>query len=133
MIGLFDLVNYALLLVGLIVIVFPLLFTVSASVSDPLAVAAGKVWFLPQGFTLTAYQNVLANREIWTGYGNSIIYTVVGTTLNVAVTISCAFVLSRPKLRGKNLLMGIFVFTMYFHGGLIPTFILMRDLGLIDT
>ncbi len=129
----FDLVNYALLSVGLVVIIFPLLFTVAASVSDPVAVAGGKVWFWPQGFNLNAYKNVFANREIWTGYGNSIFYAVVGTALNVVVTISCAFVLSRKRLRGKNLLMGLFVFTMYFNGGLIPTYILMVNLHLIDT
>lgn len=130
---LFDLVNYTLLCLVLIALVFPLLFTVAASFSDPVAVASGQIWFWPKGFTLEAYRNVFNNKIIWTGYGNSLFYMIAGTALNLVVTISCAFALSRQKLRGRNLFMGIFVFTMYFSGGMIPTYILMLNLKLIDT
>jgi putative aldouronate transport system permease protein len=97
------------------------------------AVASGQIWFWPKGFTLEAYRNVFNNKIIWTGYGNSLFYMIAGTALNLVVTISCAFALSRQKLRGRNLFMGIFVFTMYFSGGMIPTYILMLNLKLIDT
>jgi ABC-type glycerol-3-phosphate transport system permease component len=96
-------------------------------------VASGQIWFWPKGFTVEAYRNVFSNRVIWTGYANSIVYMVSGTALNLAVTITCAFALSRSKLRGRNLIMGLFVFTMFFSGGMIPSYILMVRLDLIDT
>ena len=132
-IELFDLVNYIILSTIFLVVIFPLLFTIAASFSDPVAVASGQIWFWPKGFTVEAYRNVFSNRVIWTGYANSIVYMVSGTALNLAVTITCAFALSRSKLRGRNLIMGLFVFTMFFSGGMIPSYILMVRLDLIDT
>lgn len=132
-IELFDLVNYIILSTIFLVVIFPLLFTIAASFSDPVAVASGQIWFWPKGFTVEAYRNVFSNRVIWTGYANSIVYMVSGTVLNLAVTITCAFALSRSKLRGRNLIMGLFVFTMFFTGGMIPSYILMVQLDLIDT
>jgi len=129
----FDLVNYIILSTVFLVVIFPLLFTIAASFSDPVAVASGQIWFWPKGFTVEAYRNVFSNRVIWTGYANSIVYMVSGTALNLAVTITCAFALSRSKLRGRNLIMGLFVFTMFFSGGMIPSYILMVRLDLIDT
>ena len=112
----FDTINYLLLAIVFLIVLYPLLFTVIASISDPVLVGTGQVWLFPRGLTFDAYRNVFKNNKIWTGYANSIFYTVAGTAINLIVTISCAFALSRFKLPGRNIIMGIFVFTMYFTG-----------------
>jgi putative aldouronate transport system permease protein len=93
----------------------------------------GEVIFLPKGFTYEAYYNVLHNKEIWTGYFNTIIYAVFGTLYALAVTIPAAYVLSRKRLKGRNVIMAYFLFTMYFSGGLVPYYVLIKNLGMINT
>jgi len=129
----FDTVVYAFLILFLIVVIYPLYFTVIASVSDPNATAMGETFFWFKGFHLDAYKNVFINEQIWTGYYNSIIYVVVGTVYALAITISCAYAMSRRGLKGKNILMGVFVFTMYFGGGLIPFYLVISKLGMINS
>ena len=87
----------------------------------------------PKGVTLDAYTNILQNEKIWTGYRNTIIYTVVGTVINIIMTILAAYPLSRPDLPGRNAIMVFITLTMFFSGGLIPTYLLVKDLGMVDS
>lgn len=130
---LFDFVNYALMAVVLIIMLYPLYFVLIASFSDPYAVSKGQISFYPIGFTFEGYQNILASRQIWIGYRNSILYTLFGTLFNLILTIPSAYVLSKRTLPGRKFFNWFFLFTMYFSGGLIPTYLLIRDLELIDT
>ena len=129
----FDIINLVLLLMITLVILYPLYFTVIASLSDPYAVVRGEVLLWIKDFTIEPYKNVFANEEIWTGYFNSIVNTVLAVLYNLVLTIPAAFVMSRRNLRGINLFMGFFVFTMYFSGGMIPSYLLVKDLGLMNT
>ena len=112
---------------------YPLYLTVIASISDPYDVYSGKVNLLPSGFSLESYQLVFTNKAIWRGYGNSILYTVAGTVFNLFLTIPSAYALSKRRMYGRNFLTTVFLITMYFGGGMIPTYILYKNLGLIDT
>jgi len=116
----------------LIVTLYPLYFIVIASFSDPSAVGNGQVWVLPKGFTLEGYKELLNHANIWIGYRNTILYTVVGTAIGLAVNLSAAYALSRRDLFGRKTITLFFVFTMFFNGGLIPTFLTIRDFGLYD-
>ncbi|MDY3025706.1 MAG: carbohydrate ABC transporter permease [Candidatus Faecivicinus sp.] len=129
----FDAVNVALMIAVLFLMLYPIYFTVIASFSEPSYVATGKVTFWVCGFTLDAYRNVFENDKVWTGYGNTLFYTVAGTLLNLALTIPAAYVLSKKHLRGRTLFSWYFAFTMYFSGGLIPSFLVVRDLGLLNS
>ncbi|QGQ19266.1 ABC transporter permease subunit [Cellulomonas sp. JZ18] len=112
--------------------VYPIWFVTVASVSDPTMVATGRVWLFPQGFSLFGYEQILADDRIWTGYRNTLLYTVVGTALNLVVTLPAAYALSRREFAPRKPLMFFFAFTMFFSGGLIPTYLLYRDLNLLD-
>lgn len=129
----FDFFLYAIILLLTLVCVYPLYFTIIASISDPHAVYTGKVGLLPVGFSLEAYTTMLQNDAIWRGYGNTIFYTVGGTLLNLFLTIPCAYALSRKQMYGRTVITWIFLFTMYFGGGMIPTYILFKNLELINT
>lgn len=130
---LFDIINHIILLCILIVVLYPLIFIIVASVSDPGAVARGEVWLLPVGFNLDGYREVFKNNDIWMGYSNTIKYTVIGTLVNILLTIPAAYALSRKELVGRNILMGMITFTMFFGGGLIPTYLLVNNLNLNNT
>ncbi|MBQ7839701.1 MAG: carbohydrate ABC transporter permease [Lachnospiraceae bacterium] len=114
-------------------VLYPLYFVVIASFSDPSAVASGKVWLWPQGFTLDGYEELLRHDEIWTGYWNTILYTITGTLFGMFVNIFAAYALSRKDLVGRRFFMMMFVVTMFFNGGLIPTFLTIKDFGLYDS
>jgi len=129
----FTIINYTLLTLFLLVILYPLIYVVSASFSDGAAVIAGRVWLWPVNPSLFAYEKVFSYPLIWSGYGNSLFYAVVGTLVNVTMTLIAAYPLSRRDLWGKNVILGLFLFTMFFNGGLIPTYLLVRDLGLRNT
>ncbi len=128
----FDIINYSILFILVLIIIYPLYFVVIASVSNPDAVNSGSVTFWPQGVSFEGYSKLLGDSSIWTGYRNSLIYTTCGTFLSVITTISAAFSLSRKQLFGRNFLMGYFVFTMYFSGGMIPLYITVNNLGLYN-
>ena len=128
----FDYVNTALLLLVAAIMIYPLYFTIIASVSEPRYVSLGEVVLLPKGFWLDAYTNVFNNVLIWRGYLNSIIYTVFGTLLSLAITIPAAYALSKRWLKGHTLLSWYFLTTMFVSGGLIPTYLLVRDLNLLN-
>jgi multiple sugar transport system permease protein/putative aldouronate transport system permease protein len=129
----FDIVNHTLLLMFVLIIVFPLINIVSRSFSSTEAVISGRVWLVPVEPTFYAYETVFKNQQVWIGYGNSIFYTFVGTGINLLLTITAAYALSRRDFFGRNAVMGIFVFTLLFNGGLIPTYLLVKDLGMLDT
>jgi len=127
----FDLVNSIFLGLCVLLVSYPLIYIISASISDHKAVVSGKVWLFPVGFDLNAYRAVFSNKMILVGYANSIIYMVIGTALSVFLTILAAFPLSRKEFYGRNIFMGIFLFTMLFSGGLIPTYLVVQKLGII--
>lgn len=128
-----EFVMYAVAAVFLIILIYPLYFIVIASFSDPSAVAGGQVWLFPKGFTLDGYQELLRHNNIWIGYRNTILYTIVGTAIGLVVNISAAYALSRKDLGGRKFLSLFFIFTMFFNGGLIPTFLTIRDFHMYDT
>lgn len=130
---LFGVVNGFMLAVVLIIVLYPLWFVAMASISDPMAVLNGKVWLWPQGLTLVGYEKVFANKDILQGYGNTLLYTVLGTAINLVMTVLAAYPLSRRDLYGRNSVMAFLVFTMFFSGGMIPTYLLVKDLGMINT
>ncbi|MBR7795766.1 carbohydrate ABC transporter permease [Virgibacillus sp. AGTR] len=118
---------------ALLIVLYPLIYIISASISNPSAVNTGEMWLFPKEITLEGYKLIFQNDDIWRGYLNTILYTVLGTVINLGVTIPAAYALSRKDLAGRNLLMGMFVLTMFFSGGLIPTYLVVKSLGLIDT
>lgn len=129
----FDLVNAALIALLLLVIVYPLWFVVIASVSNPAQVIGGQVILLPKGFSLEAYRMVFRDSMVMTGYRNTLIYTVTGTIINVVMTVLAAYPLSRRDWVGRGFFMGLLMFTMFFSGGIIPTYLMMNQLGMINT
>ena len=116
-----------------VTVLYPMLYIVAASFSSANAVYAGKVFIWPVDFGLEGYELVFSNSMVWTGYGNTIKYTVLGTIINVSMIMIAAYPLSRRDMPGRNWLMAVFTFTMYFGGGMIPNYLLVRDLGLLDT
>ena len=112
-------------------VAYPLYFIVIASFSDPSLVGAGKVLLFPKNITLAAYERVMEYKAIWTGYRNTLFYTFFFTLLSLFMTITAGYGLSRKNLPGKKIIMGFFSFTMFFNGGLIPTYLLVRNLGLL--
>lgn len=129
----FAVVDYLLLSLGVILVLYPLLYVVSASLSSSTAVVSGRVFLWPVEPTLAGYRAVFKNRQIWTGYGNSAFYTAIGTAVNIVMTVLAAYPLSRKDFYGRNVIMGLFAFTMFFSGGLIPSYLLIRGLGMLNT
>lgn len=124
---------YVFLGFATLIVLYPLVYIISASVSNPADVNSGKMWLFPKGITFEGYRIIFENGAIWKGYLNTVFYTVLGTTINLAVTIPAAYALSRKDFAGRNLFMAMFVLTMFFSGGLIPTYLVVKSLGLIDT
>ena len=129
----FDLLNTLLLIVASIAFLYPLWFVVISSLSSAPAIASGSVTIWPIGFNLDAYNRVFQDDQIWQAYGNTMIYVVAGTIINLILTTLGAYPLSRKDLRGRNAVMLFIVFTMFFSGGLIPDYLNVRDLGLFNT
>lgn len=129
----FDIFNITVMIFLLVIFSWPLIFVLSASLSDPLAVATGRVWVLPVGFNLEAYREILRFNHIWIGYRNTIIYTFFGTILNIVMTICAAYPLSKKDFMPRHFFMTMFLITMYFSGGLIPTYLVVLRLGLVNT
>lgn len=124
---------YLLLTTFLLVVLLPLVYIVASSFSDPRAVSAGRVSLWPVGFTLEGYRAVIGDPQVLTGFGNSFIYTSVGTALSLILTVAIAYPISRKDFWGRGFLAGGIVFTMLFAGGLIPTYLVVQELGLLDT
>ncbi len=130
---LFDLINVLLLVLVLAVILYPLWFVVIASFSDPMKVASGEMLLLPKGITLEGYRMILRDPMIGIGYRNTLFYTLLGTAVNVLLTTLAAYPLSRKDWVGRRFFMGVLTFTMFFSGGIIPTYLTMNSLGVINT
>ncbi|MDT2806655.1 carbohydrate ABC transporter permease [Vagococcus lutrae] len=124
---------YLFLALALVIVLYPLIYIVSASISEPQFVNSGEMWLLPKGFTFEGYKTIFQNENIWRGYRNTIFYTVLGTTINLAVTLPAAYALSRVDFYGKKLFMNFMLLTMFISGGLIPSYLLIKNLGMIDT
>jgi ABC-type glycerol-3-phosphate transport system permease component len=128
-----TLLLYLTMVVILFITLYPFLYVVSMSISDPVAVISRKVWLWPVGFSTEAYKLVFQNDGVWRAYYNTFWYTIVGTFVNVVMTVLAAWPLSRRTFVGRKPIMGMIVITMFFSGGLIPTFILINQLGLYNT
>lgn len=128
-----DIVIYILLTAALVIVIYPLYFVVIASFSDPASVNLGEIRFLPRGVTMAGYKKILEHKEIWIGYRNTIFYTFTGTILNLVLTLTAAYSLSRKDLAGRNIFMGFLAFTMFFGGGLIPFYFLIKNLGMLNS
>lgn len=129
----FLICNYIYLILAFLIVAYPIIYIISASVSNPKLVASGEMWLLPKGLTFEGYQRVFRDPSIWRGYGNTILYVVVGTLVNLAVTLPAAYSLSRRDFVGRNIFMGIFMVTMFFGGGLVPSYLLIKNLGLVNS
>lgn len=129
----FDIFVMGISIILLAIVIYPLYFIVIASISNPDLVGNGKVLFLPKEVTYEAYKYILKDTRIWMGYYNTIRYTFLGTLLALALTIPAGYALSRKDLIGSKIIMKLMVFTMYFGGGLVPTYLVIKSLGLIDT
>lgn len=129
----FDVCNVAFMVLLLIVFVWPLWFVVIASVSDPKLVLAGEVLIFPKGLNINGFIKILQYTQIWTGYANTIYYTLVGTAASLILSIFMAYAMSEKSFAPRNILMVVFMITMYFSGGLIPTFLVMKKLNVLNT
>jgi multiple sugar transport system permease protein/putative aldouronate transport system permease protein len=124
---------YILLWGVLLLVLFPLVYIVAASFSDPQAVIAGDVWFWPVRPTLRGYDAVFKNPKLISGFYNSFFYMIVGTLVNLVMTLLCAYPLTRKQFGARNVVSALMVFTMYFSGGMVPIYMVVKKLGLIDT
>lgn len=116
-----------------LLVLYPCIYVISASFSSGTAVQSGKVVLFPVDFSLEGYKTVFNTSTVWTGFRNSVLYTFVGTFINIAMTMTTAYCLSRRDLPGRNTIMLIFTFTMFFSGGMIPSYMLLQKLGFLNT
>lgn len=129
----FNAIVVLILLFLLVIMAYPIYFVLVASFSDPTYVNNGEMLLYPKGFTLLGYEKVFEESRVWIGYGNTLLYTVLGTALGVFFTMMAGFSLSRRELPFRNVIMGYFVFTMYFSGGLIPYYMVIKSMNLTNT
>jgi putative aldouronate transport system permease protein len=129
----FDAINLFFLALILIFCAYPIWFVLCASISEPRLVNSGQMLFFPQGVTWSGYQALFRESDIAIGYRNTIFYTVVGTLINLAVTLPAAYALSRKDFVGRNVLTGFFLFTMFFSGGMIPNYLIVQKLHMVNT
>lgn len=129
----FGAVVFVIVTLLMLIVLYPLVYVLSCSVSSPTAVGAGEVVLLPKGFTLMGYRRVFQEPDILLGYKNTLFYTIIGTAINLFATVPAGYMLSKKEVPGRNLFMFLFMFTMYFSGGMIPSFLLVKSLHLYDT
>ena len=129
----FEVINILILTMVSFIMLYPFYYCIIASLSDNASVLAGRLTFWPIGINLKSYKLVLGYDVVFTAYGNTLLYTVVGTLISLTLTILGAYPLSRKSFYGREVITVFFAFTMFFSGGLIPTFLVVRDLGLYDT
>ncbi|WP_062946680.1 carbohydrate ABC transporter permease [Brachybacterium sp. sponge] len=129
----FTVVNTVLLVLMCAVMLYPFVMLLAQSFSSAGAINAGKVNLFPVDFNLDTYRAVANNNSFWRSYGNTVVYTVIGTSIAMVLTTTYAFVLSKKHLRGRGLLIGIAVFTMFFNGGIVPNYVLISSLGMKNT
>ncbi|MFH5183694.1 carbohydrate ABC transporter permease [Paenibacillus sp. TAB 01] len=126
-------ITYVLIGILVLIVLYPLIYVVSASFSDPKLVIAGKIGLIPSGFNLEAYRRVFTNTEIWIGYRNTLLYTIIGTLVNVSLTMMGAYPLSRKNFPWRRGLMVFFTITMFFSSGMVPMYLLVKSLGLYNS
>ncbi|GAA4520796.1 carbohydrate ABC transporter permease [Brachybacterium paraconglomeratum] len=129
----FTVVNMTVLVLMCALMLYPFIMLLAQSFSSAGAINAGKVNLFPVGFNLDTYKVVANNDNFWRAYGNTVVYTVIGTTIAMVLTTSYAYVLSKKHLKGRGLLIGIAVFTMFFNGGIVPNYVLISSLGMKNT
>ncbi|WP_156760101.1 carbohydrate ABC transporter permease [Microbacterium karelineae] len=129
----FTIVNTVILIGVCLIMLYPFVTVIAQSFSSTGAIKAGLVSFWPVGFNIDTYVAVSGNGMFWRNYGNTVLYTVVGTAIAMALTTTYAYVLSKKHLRGRGVLIGIAVFTMFFNGGLVPNYVLISSLGMKNT
>lgn len=129
----FDFIIYTIAALLIAVTLYPMYFIVIASFSNPTLVSNGQIMFIPKGITFKAYRELASYTKLWSGYGNTIIYVVAGTIISLMVNIPASFALSRKRLYGKKLFTAFFLIPMFFTGGLIPTFLVVQQFGLVNT
>ena len=129
----FDVLMYGCIGISILLILYPLYFILIASISDQNLVANGRVFLIPKGIQYGGFKRVFENDLLLSGYRNTILYTALGTVVNMVLTIPAAYALSRKDFLPRRVLMFLFVFTMYFSGGFVPTYLLMKDLRLLNT
>lgn len=129
----FDLINYSALTLVSLIVLYPLYFVLIASISGPERVVNGEMWIIPLDLTLDGYTRIFKEGSIWLGYKNTIIYTSVGTSINIVLTLLAGYALSRKDLVGKHVIMVFLLITMFFSGGLIPIYLVVKQLGLLNT
>ena len=129
----FNIMCFSIVLLLVILVAYPLWFVLMASFSDPTYVNTGTLLLIPRGFQLEGYKMVFENARLWITYGNTILYTVLGTVLGTCITLLAGYAFSRKDLVGGSFIMKLFVFTMYFSGGTIPTYLIIDKLGLVNT
>ena len=128
----FDVINGMILFVVFLAFVYPVWFVLIASVSDPEAVTMGKVVLWPVGFDTAGYRRIINNADVWTGYGNTIFYTIFGTIIYIVVNMMAGYAMSRRDLPGRGFFMTMMIITMYFAGGQIPSYLNVKEFGLLD-
>ncbi|HAM80156.1 carbohydrate ABC transporter permease [Ornithinibacillus bavariensis] len=129
----FERINFFFVLIITIIILYPLIFVISASISDPQAVNSGKMWLWPVDITFDGFIRVFQNKAIWVGYRNTIIYTIIGVCFHLFMLLPAAYALSRKELMAKKFFLWFILITMLFNGGLIPTYLVVKSLGMVDT
>ena len=131
--ALFSVVVYVLGALILLLVAYPLVYVLSASVSDPIDIVTGRLILFPHAFQLRAFQSVFKSKDLMIGYRNTIIYSIVGTLINLVMTTTGAYSLSRKDMVGRTFITFLISFTMFFSGGMIPTYIVIKNLGLLNT
>lgn len=129
----FGVINAIFIVFITIITLYPLIYVCSASISSPASVTSGRMWLWPTDITLEGYKRILKNSEIWMGYANTIFYTVVNVAISLAVTLPAAYALTVKSLPGRKFIVFVFSVTMFFSGGMIPLYVVCRNLGLVNT
>ena len=129
----FGVINAIFIVFTTIITLYPLIYVCSASISSPASVTSGRMWLWPTDITLEGYKRILKNSEIWMGYVNTIFYTVVNVAISLAVTLPAAYALTVKSLPGRKFIVFVFSVTMFFSGGMIPLYVVCRNLGLVNT
>lgn len=129
----FGVINAIFIVFITIITLYPLIYVCSASISSPASVTSGRMWLWPTDITLEGYKRILKNSEIWMGYVNTIFYTVVNVVISLAVTLPAAYALTVKSLPGRKFIVFVFSVTMFFSGGMIPLYVVCRNLGLVNT
>ncbi len=129
----YDMVIFIILTIIFLIVAYPLYFIIISSISDPTSVARGEVFFWPKGFNLKGYQEVFRHPQVMRGFFNSVVYTTVGVTINLVITLPTAYALSRRAFSGRTFVTIFYVTTMFVSGGMIPTYLVVKNAGLLDS